>query len=171
MNSAITLVRVLSRLFLLLVWTSPAAAQEVDTTDHEAVHLEYELELTKCQGPICRSESVKRGQILIQLESEDQDFAWGNEGVQVKTSNFKYYLRFKASRRLTRSQVKRALDIGFAGRLETSAENKQVTWADKLFTDSEWKGFSTMTVSGKAYSDGKDTVSPALKVRVVMGGN
>jgi len=111
---------------------------------------------------------VGRGEIEVRLEDENRSFAWGNEGSKVHTGNFTYYLRFKASRRLNGSRVQRALDVGFAGRVETPSENKQVTWADKLFTDVEWETFPMMSVSGKTYSNGEETVSPTLQVKVLQ---
>lgn len=107
----------------------------------------------------------------IRLETETPVFAWGYEGRQVRVGNYTFYLRFKASRRLRHNRSERALDIGFAGRLEKPTENRQVAWGNKLFTAANWRAFARMSVTGTTYSHATETVSPLLLVTAEPAGS
>ena len=163
-----TAIRVVSPTFLFLAIASGILSQESSVGKQESVQLAYELFLTKCKGSSCRTESAAKGKVQIQLEAEDQSFAWGYKGAQARTDRLSYYLRFKASHGSKTGLTKMGLDIGFAGRVETPFENKQVTWVDKLFTAKEWNAFPPMSVLGKKYLDGEETVTPRLDVRVLL---
>jgi hypothetical protein len=145
-----------------------AEAQTVRADKKDVVRLSYELVLTRCRGASCHADPVAKGEVSIQLEDEDRNFAWGNESVEEHAGNVTYYLRFKASRRSKGNGVERALDIGFSGRVETPSRNEQVTWADKLFTNTWWKAFPAVSILGRTYPDGEETISPTLHVKTLL---
>lgn len=152
--------------YLLLASVGPAAPQKAGIAKTEEVRLGYELILTKCRGSFCHSDSVAKGEVHLSLEEEDASFAWGYDAVEVHGGNLAYQLRFKASRASKEKGVERALDIGFSGRTGTLS-GKQLTWAQKTSTDKRWETSPTMSVSGKAYSEGDETITPTLHVTVL----
>lgn len=132
------------------------------------VWLRYELLLNRCRAGSCLVVSGGEGRIRMKLDPETPSFAWDEEGATLRVGDYVYYLRFKASRRLKQDSINRGIDIGFGGRLETATENRQVTWADKLFLLSNrgWTSFPVMSVSGTSYQAGGYSVTPTLRVTV-----
>jgi hypothetical protein len=131
----------------------------------ETVGIAYELTLHKRLEAVCSDEKAAAGKLHVKLEKEDNSFAWGNEGIEVKRDGFTFYLRFKASRRNKKGVVERALAVGFGGRDEN--KDAQVTWAEKVFIATKWEDMPIMDVSGNPYRDGTYTVSPQMRVRAL----
>ena len=154
---------------ILLAFSAYCSAQVSVGTKQEWVTLGYELTLSKCRNGSCVTESATKGKVSTQLEAESPSSSWNYEGVTSPTGDMTYYLRFKVSHNSKKTE-ERDLWIGFGGRQGISPNDRQVTWAEKSCSRSSWVAIPSVSVSGNAYSDGGETVTPTLKVKILYSG-
>ncbi|MGP8260011.1 MAG: hypothetical protein ACLQM6_08685 [Acidobacteriaceae bacterium] len=144
--------------------------QKNTATKQEAVNITYELILSKCQNGKCHLESVAKDQVNIQFEAETPSFAWGYEGREVRIGDITYFFRFKAVHD-SKDKNSRFMFVGFAGRLGTPDNDKQVTWGEKQVSRISWQTLPIVSVLGNTYTDGGDTVTPRIDVKILSGGS
>jgi hypothetical protein len=132
----------------------------------EEVRVAYELLLNKCKGDSCHSETVARGDAHVSLEEENPTFFSGYTPIEVRAGSLVYQLRFNLSRVSKRNGVERKLMIGFSGRTG-ALTGKQLTWSEKNFTGRDWSSFKMKSISGAAYSEGEEAVTPTLTVSLI----
>jgi hypothetical protein len=145
------------------------SAQVSAGTKREWVTLGYELTLSKCRNGSYHTESIIKDQMSFHLEPETPTFSWDYTGLTSQTGDLTYYLRFNVSHN-SRKKEGRNLWIGFGGRQGISPNDKQVTWAEKSCTRSSWAACPSVSVSGNAYSDRGETVTPTLAVKILYSG-
>ena len=99
----------------------------------------------------------------VSLEEEDATFLSGYVPVEIHAGSLAYQLRFDLSRVSKKTRVERSLTIGFSGRTGTLT-GKQLTWGEKSFSDKRWSAFKMASVSGTAYFENDESVTPTLTV-------
>jgi hypothetical protein len=152
--------------FLCVAAATNCAAQKTPSEKLEKVDIAYELILSKCLNGNCRLESAVKDKVRIKLEIDRPSFAWGYEGRQIRIGNMTYYFRFKAVHD-SKDKFSRILYVGFAGRLGSPENDRQVTWASKQKANTSWNVFPMLPVLGNAYSIGEEIVTPKLEVKVL----
>jgi hypothetical protein len=123
----------------------------------------YELSLNRCIEHTCHVETATRSEVEVSLGEEEPTFWSGYSPVEVHAGSLAYQLRFNLSQVSKKNRVDRSLTIGFSGRTGTLT-GKQLTWGEKSFTDKTWSAFKTASVSGAAYSENEESVTPTLTV-------
>jgi len=144
-------------------------AQTHRAQKQESVRLAYELFLLECQKGNCSDRSVFSGQRYIELEPDpepptDPNNAWGYSTDTYLFGTMTYYLRFFASH----DSSGRHFSIGYSGRQGSPPNGKQITYAQKNFTNASWKAFPVMSAKGQSYSDGDKVITPRLVVNVII---
>ena len=132
-------------------------------TQTERLRILYELSLTICIKHSCHVETATRSEVEVSLEEEEPTFLSGYSPVEVHAGSLAYQLRFNLSQVSKKNRVHRSLTIGFSGRTGTLT-GKQLTWGEKSFSDKTWSAFKTASVSGAAYSENDESVTPTLIV-------
>ncbi len=122
----------------------------------------YELSLNRCREHSCHAETATRSELQVSLE-EEPNFLTNYVPVEVHVGNLAYQLRFNLRRVSKKNQVERSLMIGFSGRVGTLT-GKQLTWGEKTFSHGTWSAFKMASVSGAAYSENDESVTPTLTV-------
>jgi hypothetical protein len=132
-------------------------------TQTEQLRIDYELSLNRCKEHSCHVEIAARTEVKVSLEEEDPSFLSGYVPVEIHAGSLAYQLRFNLSRLSKKNRVDRSLTIGFSGRTGTLT-GKQRTWGEKSFSDTKWSAFKMASVSGIAYSENEESVTPTLTV-------
>jgi hypothetical protein len=129
----------------------------------EQLRVVYELSLNRCKEHSCHAQTATRDEVQVTLEEEDPTFLTGYAPVEVHAGSLAYQLRFDLRRVSKKSRIERNLTIGFSGRIGTLT-GKQLTWGEKSFSDKRWSEFKMASVSGAAYSENDESVTPTLTV-------
>ena len=129
----------------------------------EQVGIVYQLSLNRCREHSCHAEIAARSEVQVTLEEEDPTFLSGYVPVEVHAGSLSYQLRFSLRRVSEKNRVERSLTIGFSGRTGTLT-GKQLTWGEKSFSDKKWPALKMASVSGAAYSENDESVTPTLTV-------
>jgi len=132
-------------------------------TQTEQLRIVYELSLKRCRAHSCHVETATRSEVQVTLEEEEPGFLSAYVPVEVHEGSLAYQLRFNLRRVSKKSRVERSLTIGFSGRMGTLT-GKQLTWGEKSFSDKVWSAFKMASVSGAAYSENDESVTPTLTV-------
>lgn len=151
---------------LLFTGILDARPQKADVMKAEEVRLGYKLTLTKCKGTCCHTDSVANGETQLSLYYEGPSFYWGYDSLEQRAGSLIYQPWFKVSRASKGNRFERALAVGFVGR-EGTMSGTQVTSGEKIFIRKKWEAFPTVSVSGKSYSEGDETITPTLRVTVL----
>jgi hypothetical protein len=139
-------------------------------TQSEPLRIAYELTLNRCREHSCHAETATRNEVPVTLEEEEPNFLTNYVPIEVHAGRLAYQLRFNLRRVSKKNQVERSLMIGFSGRLETLT-GKQLTWGEKSFKHEMWSAFKMASVSGAAYSENDESVTPTLTVLEVSTVN
>ena len=132
-------------------------------TKTERLRIAYELTLSRCIEHSCRVETATRSEVEVSLEKEEPTFLSGYSPVEVHAGSIAYQLRFNLSQVSKKNRVERSLTVGFSGRTGTLT-GKQLTWGEKSFSNKTWSAFKTASVSGAAYSENDESVTPTVTV-------
>jgi hypothetical protein len=129
----------------------------------EPLRIVYELSLNRCREHSCHVETAARSELQVILKEEEPNFLTNYIPVEVHVGSLAYQLRFNLRRVFKKNQVERSLTIGFSGRMGTLI-GKQLTWGEKSFTHEVWSAFKMASVSGAAYPENDESVTPTLRV-------
>jgi hypothetical protein len=135
-------------------------------TQTEQLRIVYELSLNRCREHSCHAETATRNEVQVTLKEEDPTFLSGYVPIEVHAGSLAYQLRFDLRRVSKKNRIERSLTIGFSGRTGTLT-GKQFTWGEKIFSDKTWSAFKMASVSGAAYSENDELVTPTLTVLAV----
>jgi hypothetical protein len=139
-------------------------------THTERLRIVYKLSLNRCRGNSCHAETATRSEVQVSLGEEEPSFLSGYTPAEVHAGSLAYQLRFDLRQVSKENRVERSLTIGFSGRTGTLT-GKQLTWGEKSFSDKKWSAFKTASVSGAAYSENGESVTPTLTVLEVSAAN
>jgi hypothetical protein len=139
-------------------------------TQSEPLRIVYELSLNRCREHSCHAETATRSEVQVTLEEEEPNFLTNYVPVEAHAGSLAYQLRFNLRRVSKKNQVERSLTIGFSGRVGTLT-GKQLTWGEKSFSHEKWSAFKMASVSGAAYSENDESVTPTLTVLEVSAAN
>ena len=145
-------------LFAMVGFSSP--------TETEPLRITYELSLNRCREHSCHAETASRSEVQVTLEEEEPNFLTNYVPIEVHVGSLAYQLRFNLRRVSKKNQIERTLTIGFSGRMGTLTGH-QLTWGEKSFKHEMWSAFKMASVSGAAYSENGESVTPTLMVRDV----
>jgi hypothetical protein len=132
-------------------------------TQSEPLRIVYELSLNRCREHSCHAETATKSELQVTLEEEEPNFLTNYVPVEVHVGSLAYQLRFNLRRVSKKNQVERSLTIGFSGRMGTLT-GKQLTWGEKSFSHEKWSAFKMASVSGAAYSENDESITPTLTV-------
>jgi|SRR5580658_10725034 hypothetical protein len=132
-------------------------------TQSEPLRIVYELSLNRCREHSCHAETAIRSEVQVSLEEEEPNFLTNYVPVEVNVGSLAYQLRFNLRRVSKKNHVERSLLLGFSGRTGTLT-GKQLTWGEKGFSHERWSEFKMASVSGTAYSENGESVTPTLTV-------
>lgn len=139
-------------------------------TQTEHLRIAYELSLNRCKDHSCHVEIATRSEVQVSLEDEDANFLSGYSPIEIHVGSLAYQLRFNLSRVSEENRVETNLTIGFSGRTGTLT-GKQLTWGEKSYSKKMWSAFKKASVSGAAYSENDESVTPTLTVLDVSAVN
>jgi len=132
-------------------------------TRSEPLRIVYELSLNRCRDHSCHAETATRSEVQVTLEEEEPNFLTNYVPVEMRVGSLAYQLRFNLRRVSKKNQAERSLTIGFSGRMGTLT-GEQLTWGEKSFSHERWSAFRMASVSGAAYSENDELVTPTLTV-------
>jgi hypothetical protein len=132
-------------------------------TQSEPLRIVYELSLNRCKEHSCHLETATRREVQVTLEEEEPNFVTNYVPIELHVGSLAYQLRFDLRRVSRTNHTETSLTIGFSGRMGT-LPGKQLTWGEKSFSHGTWSEFKMASVSGAAYSETDESVTPTLTV-------
>ena len=139
----------------------PLTATSPASKSREQVTLTYDFTVTRCAVRVCKSEIAGHANVYVMLSPENPEYSWGYETMEEQADNLRYQLHFDVSRTSTAQGQETGLRIGFFGETESG---KRMTSCDKSFSGKNWVSLKRSRVEAPPYSDGEQTIGPALQI-------